>query len=70
MRVIAILFVVALVALPFAACGTGGSSHDCLGSCEVCSSNTLCCDGLACNIDTSDGFPRCESFILQCKLGN
>jgi hypothetical protein len=69
MRIIALVVVLALVVLPFAACGTGGTSHDCLGACQVCSGNTLCCEGI-CSIDTSDGFPRCESVGHQCKLGD
>jgi len=68
MRFIAILAVVALVVVPLAACGSSGGSADCLGACQVCSSSADCCGEFGCNVETSDGFPRCESFTLQCKL--
>jgi hypothetical protein len=70
MRALAVFIVLALVVLPFTACGTGGDSHDCLGACDVCSSNSICCGDAICSINTTDGFPRCESSGHQCKLGN
>ena len=68
MRILAIVVVVLLVALPFLGCGGGYSGSSCFGDCSFCNFSYECCGSFGCTNATTDGSPRCQSFAGQCKL--
>lgn len=70
MRILAALFAVALLVVPFAACGSGGGGGGCSGVCAFCSSSFDCCGSALCSNATTDGFARCINFDFQCKVGD
>lgn len=69
MRILAALFAVALLVVPFAACGSGGGGG-CFGICAFCSNSFECCGSALCSNATTDGFARCINFDFQCKVGD
>lgn len=69
MRILAALFAVALLVVPFAACGSGGGGG-CFGTCSFCSNSFECCGSALCSNATTDGFARCINFDFQCKVGD
>jgi hypothetical protein len=68
MRILGVIVVLLLVALPFLGCGGGGGG--CLGPCSFCSFSGECCGSALCSNQTTDGNPRCIEFDFQCKLGS
>ena len=68
MRVLAVLVVLALVALPLVACGVSGAINTCQGQCERCDTSDECCHNATCSIFTSDAQGRCQTGNFQCKL--
>jgi hypothetical protein len=69
MRILAVVAVLVLVALPIIGCG-GGGYGGCYGPCTPCSVSGECCGSALCSNQTTDGFPRCIEFDFQCKLGS
>jgi hypothetical protein len=67
MRVLAVVVALVLVALPFAACGSGGGSS-CIGTCGFCNFSSECCGFNLCTNATSSGFAQCSPSDNFCKL--
>jgi hypothetical protein len=70
MRILAVLLVLGLVAIPFVACG-GGGGPGCVGECGFCTFSTDCCgfgSGAVCSNQTFDGFARCNFADFTCKM--
>ena len=70
MRILALLVVLALVAMPFVACG-GGGGYSCVGECGSCFVASDCCgygSGAVCSNQTFDMSARCNFADFTCKL--
>jgi hypothetical protein len=70
-RILVLVVVLALVALPFVACGGGGGGFSCVGDCGSCFVASDCCgfgSGAVCSNATFDGTPRCNFGDFTCKL--